>query len=619
MRLFLDLDGVLTDFTKQLADLLGKPQRSVVSFNNDPKIWKKIDDAGEDFWINMPWMPNGRELWDAVKSYKPTILSSPTRHESSKKGKKKWIEDNISGTPVILDSNKARHANKGDILIDDRKKNIDLWNEAGGIGVLHKTNTDTLKKLEEAMKMEKEAALKPGRFEGPIDKMRHQETIKKSPKVEIPQKGKGSYDRKRDKQQLNEFTASLDDMADSLESKGLMKEAFELDSVSNSLDFFMKLAAKMSDTMYELLSDAANKGDDAAKETFLYKIKGKIYPSLHKKMKDRLKLTLDNIGSSDEETLSEFITYLREKNPSMWTSLLKYVDGIKEKEGEEGLDDKIKAVFLGGPSLYHHFIRFVKTPRKRDDPIAPKNSSPLLTGDLKSPQDLKEMNPKKLVESIKKYFPKPVQKKTILYYLAPVVGDLSKLNTGLSDEEIGKVKKLLVGREKRTPLSQPEIETLIPEAKKNEVQSIMRKMKDFFGYERKKRPSRSKGKMETQITPEEKVKEPVLSSTLDNIADRLESMGFLKEAYEIDVLANTVEAALDTSTLNGIKMLWDKFKGNLKEFYARVVELVQRNRLSYQGDSRWLTEQIEKMTGKPFFMSPRDFAVRSAEDDSEEN
>jgi len=157
-EIFVDLDGVLTDFQKQLAKLLNKPLDRDWNFGNDPKVWKKIDDAGESFWSDMKWMSDGHELWDAVKGYKPTILSSPSRHSSSRAGKKLWLDDNLPKVPYIIAAKKEPYAKKGYILIDDREKNIKKWNDAGGIGILHKDAESTIKKLEEIMSNKKKEA-----------------------------------------------------------------------------------------------------------------------------------------------------------------------------------------------------------------------------------------------------------------------------------------------------------------------------------------------------------------------------------------------------------------------------------------------------------------------------
>ena len=89
IKIFVDLDNTLTDFDKQLAELLNKKLIRGWDFGNDPEIWKKIDDAGTKFWSEMDFMPDGQELWNFIKKFNPTVLTAPSRHPSSKKGNKK--------------------------------------------------------------------------------------------------------------------------------------------------------------------------------------------------------------------------------------------------------------------------------------------------------------------------------------------------------------------------------------------------------------------------------------------------------------------------------------------------------------------------------------------------
>ena len=159
-KIFVDLDGVLTDFDKQLAELLNKKLVRGWDFGNDPKVWAKIAHAGEKFWSEMAWMPDGHDLWEYIKDFKPTVLTAPTRHPSSKTGKKIWLKENLPGVPAIIDSKKEQYAKEGYILIDDREKNIKKWEEAGGTGILHKDAESSIKELKKIMEeQEKDAGL----------------------------------------------------------------------------------------------------------------------------------------------------------------------------------------------------------------------------------------------------------------------------------------------------------------------------------------------------------------------------------------------------------------------------------------------------------------------------
>lgn len=149
------MDGVLTDFDKQLADLLKKPLKRNWDFGNKRSVWDKIDDAGKEFWSEMSWMPNGKKLWNSVKRYKPTILTAPSKDPSSKSGKKIWLAEHLPNIPYIIESKKYKYADNDSILIDDREKNIKNWKRAGGIAIHHKDLRDTLKRLKKIMDEDK--------------------------------------------------------------------------------------------------------------------------------------------------------------------------------------------------------------------------------------------------------------------------------------------------------------------------------------------------------------------------------------------------------------------------------------------------------------------------------
>jgi len=209
MKIYVDMDGVLTDFSRHVSQIAGKNIGK--KFNDDPRIWKLINKAGTAFWSTMPWMPDGHMLWNVVSKRSPTILSAPSRHPSSIKGKREWIAKNIPGTPSIIDGDKYKYAKPGDILIDDRTKNTSKWEAAGGIAILHKNAVDTIKQLKEMLGEEKTAAFKP--VEDPRNPSRkiliHKGRGGRSTQRMIPKKSPGSYSRKKEKWKGLESNADI--------------------------------------------------------------------------------------------------------------------------------------------------------------------------------------------------------------------------------------------------------------------------------------------------------------------------------------------------------------------------------------------------------------------------
>jgi hypothetical protein len=168
-QIFCDMDGVLVDFNRGFKRLKANTEKltpdAYQKKHGDNSIWPLIDEAGVSFWENLPWMKDGRELWDYLSQYDPIILSSPSRNRSSITGKMAWARKNLGisqdkpttssknwdpSSKIILSSQKQLFArSKDDILIDDTRKKLDKWTAAGGTGVFHNDATDTIRVIEE--------------------------------------------------------------------------------------------------------------------------------------------------------------------------------------------------------------------------------------------------------------------------------------------------------------------------------------------------------------------------------------------------------------------------------------------------------------------------------------
>ena len=149
-KIYCDMDGVLVDFEKGYEDLTGQNIKGQ-PMSSGPNFWDPITKAGAQFWIKLPWMADGKQLWEYIKQYTPILLSAPSREESSKIGKYVWVKREMPGTKLILRSaeRKQEFATPQSILIDDRKDNIDRWKEAGGIGIYHTSAADTIQQLKD--------------------------------------------------------------------------------------------------------------------------------------------------------------------------------------------------------------------------------------------------------------------------------------------------------------------------------------------------------------------------------------------------------------------------------------------------------------------------------------
>jgi len=147
-KIYCDMDGVLADFESGYEELTGIDLRG--EFKKGDDFWDPIKVAGVGFWAGLKWMPDGQELWDYLKPFNPILLSAPSREQSSRIGKHVWVKHKIPGTKLILRyaSQKQELATPESILIDDRQVNIDQWEAAGGIGILHTSTANTIQQLQ---------------------------------------------------------------------------------------------------------------------------------------------------------------------------------------------------------------------------------------------------------------------------------------------------------------------------------------------------------------------------------------------------------------------------------------------------------------------------------------
>ena len=152
-QIFCDMDGVIADFDKRFKSV--NPEKLSPKQYQDKygieKFWDLIDVENKvKFWVGIPWMSDGKQLWDYISQYNPTLLSAPSKNPASRLGKRLWVKNQIPGTKLVLASaeKKQNYSKPNRILIDDRPDNIEQWRSKGGIGILHTSATDTIKQLQ---------------------------------------------------------------------------------------------------------------------------------------------------------------------------------------------------------------------------------------------------------------------------------------------------------------------------------------------------------------------------------------------------------------------------------------------------------------------------------------
>jgi len=147
------MDGVLTDWEKQFERLFGVPVETYESEHGKEKRYELVHKNSPNFYATMPWMNDGKILYNFIKEFPTEILSHATDAEC-KQGKEKWLSDHnvtLKQNLVPEREDKAKFATPDSILIDDREDNVNEFIQAGGIGILHKNATDTINKLKETL------------------------------------------------------------------------------------------------------------------------------------------------------------------------------------------------------------------------------------------------------------------------------------------------------------------------------------------------------------------------------------------------------------------------------------------------------------------------------------
>ena len=142
---FLDMDGVITNFNKAVCTEFGLPYPPQ-DYYFFPEIRKEVNEfCNMSFWRNLEWMDDGRDIlraiMDTFELEKVYFLTGIMPNVESGTGKLSWISDNLSiySNRVILHTlgiSKSSLAKPNTILIDDYDKNIAEFTAAGGYGIL---------------------------------------------------------------------------------------------------------------------------------------------------------------------------------------------------------------------------------------------------------------------------------------------------------------------------------------------------------------------------------------------------------------------------------------------------------------------------------------------------
>jgi 5'(3')-deoxyribonucleotidase len=153
-HIFLDMDGVLTDFVGASLHLHGRPdvmsgwpvgERDVAKVLNISRTqyWRLIDEQGADFWAGLEPFPWLADLLEVSRDHAPvTILTSPSIAPSCLEGKVRWLHRHfpkVNGRhfmDYLIGNQKHLLAQPRRVLIDDADSNVESFRAAGGKAIL---------------------------------------------------------------------------------------------------------------------------------------------------------------------------------------------------------------------------------------------------------------------------------------------------------------------------------------------------------------------------------------------------------------------------------------------------------------------------------------------------
>ncbi len=142
---FLDMDGVITDFNKVVCEQFDFPHPPQKYDYFDPIRSEVNSICTFEFWRSLPWTDDGRDILGAIKDTlgldKIYFLTAMMPNIETASGKMMWLRDNL---PVYIKRTillplgvpKSFLARPDTLLIDDSDKSVEGFEAAGGQGLL---------------------------------------------------------------------------------------------------------------------------------------------------------------------------------------------------------------------------------------------------------------------------------------------------------------------------------------------------------------------------------------------------------------------------------------------------------------------------------------------------
>ena len=149
------MDGVLSDWEAQFKRYSGGiPVDTYDNLHGKQNRFNLVNKNSPEYYANMPWMKDGKLLYNFVNSFPNVQILSHAPDAKSKIGKQQWLKDKGITFETNLVPNrkdKSKFATDDSVLIDDREDVVNDFINAGGKAILHTNSIDTINQLKEIL------------------------------------------------------------------------------------------------------------------------------------------------------------------------------------------------------------------------------------------------------------------------------------------------------------------------------------------------------------------------------------------------------------------------------------------------------------------------------------
>lgn len=144
---FLDVDGVLTDWSGGVCKLLGidpyDPEAQKIlradkamcgyKFGSLEDVDKAVLAAGHKFWMDLELLPWANDLLELCNRYDLYFLTASGRFHQGAAAKCDYILEHFGSYKYVITKYKYLCAKPNALLIDDLSKNVRAFEEHGGV------------------------------------------------------------------------------------------------------------------------------------------------------------------------------------------------------------------------------------------------------------------------------------------------------------------------------------------------------------------------------------------------------------------------------------------------------------------------------------------------------